>query len=58
MAETTSPVAGVVPLFVIVICRAFPVKGALSVGGGTLLLNVVASGAVVRVITNTSLKSG
>ena len=48
--------------------RAFPVKAALSAGlftdnanidgGGTLVLNVVAPGVVVRVITKTSLGSG
>ena len=48
--------------------RAFPVKAALVDmsltdnanidGGGTLVLNVVAPGVVVRVITKTSLGSG
>jgi len=49
-------------------CRACPVKAALVAvsltdnanidGGETLVLNVVAPGAVVRVITKTSLESG
>lgn len=68
VAETDSPMACSVPVFSIVMYRAFPVKAAFSPvlftdnanidGGRTLLRNVVAPGSVVRVITKTSLGAG
>ena len=64
VAKTESPVAGFIPVFVIVMYRAFPVNGefltdSASMDGCTMLvLNVVAPGAVVRVITKVSSELG
>ena len=64
VAETESSVAGFIPVFLIVMYRAFPVNGELLTdsasmdGGAMLVLNVVAQGAVVRVITKVSPELG
>ena len=64
VAETESSVAGFIPVFLIVMYRAFPVNGELLTdsasmdGGAMLVLNVVAPGAVVRVITKVSPELG
>ena len=64
VAKTENPVAGFIPVFLIVMYRAFPVNGefltdsASMDGCAMLVLNVVAPGAVVRVITKVSPELG